>query len=163
MLCSAGGAWYGKLVFSKIPTNIPLQNILPSLQALSACARTLKEINEVWLLLHSTMTAKILLKNLKEFSLALSLLDAGSLGDEIMDSFFLSKAIYPLFQPQHTWDVFAFVRSQQLHHVGALPGETHHHHHDDVDDDDVDHDDVVIVLMLMLLLMMVVMVVLAIS
>ena len=32
------------------------------------------------------MTAKILLKNFKEFSLALSLLVAGSLGDEIMDN-----------------------------------------------------------------------------
>ena len=39
------------------------------------------------------MTAKILLKNLKELSLALSLLDAGSSGDEIMDSFSPKKSI----------------------------------------------------------------------
>ena len=46
------------------------------------------------------MTAKILLKNLKEFSPALSLLDAGSFGDEIMDSFiFCPKQFIRFFSP----------------------------------------------------------------
>ena len=45
------------------------------------------------------MTAKILLKNLKEFSLALLLLDAGSSVDEIIDSFFSPKQFIRFFSP----------------------------------------------------------------